>query len=146
MSTMEFEVQIRSDEDDKALELQDRFVHGFSGLRKRAGMSQRDLAREAGWHQPYVQRLEDANSPLLRGLSRLERYAQACGVTAVLTFVDKETGEVARTLPLDDAGEAMAERLLSQPGDGEASLQVEDAENQLLDDEAAWQAAHYDRA
>ena len=154
MNTVEFEVEIRSDEEDKALALQDRFVHGFAGLRKRAGLSQREVAREAGWHQPYVQRLEDANSPLLRGLSRLERYAQACGVTAVLTFVDRQTGEVVRTLPLDETGEEAAERLLLLAGEDvervhageDVSRRQVDAEHQLLEDEVTWQTTHYDRA
>ena len=99
--------------EDTALRLQDRFVRGFAWLRKVAGMTQSSVAQAAGWQQPYVARLEDARSPLLGGLSRLERYADACGFTTVLAFVDKETGVVVRTLNLGDAGDEAAERLLA---------------------------------
>ncbi len=98
---------------DEAFALQDRFVRGFPWLRKKAGMTQRDLASAAGWKQPYVDRLEDARSPLLGALARVERYARACGFTTVVVFVDKQTDAVARTLPLGEAGAAAAERLLA---------------------------------
>lgn len=103
---------IEVDPPDDAVALQDRFVRGFAWLRKVAGMTQRQLADAAGWKQPYVDRLEDARSPLLGGLSRMERYAGACGFTTVLVFVDKQTGTVARTLPLGEAGVTAADRLL----------------------------------
>lgn len=98
--------------EDTALALQDRFVRGFAWLRKVAGMTQSAVADAAGWQQPYVARLEDARSPLLSGLSRLERYADACGFTTVVVFVDKESGAVVRTLNLGDAGDEAAARLL----------------------------------
>lgn len=101
--------------EDTALRLQDRFIRGFAWLRKVAGMTQSSVAAAAGWHQPYVARLEDARSPLLGGLTRLERYADACGFTTVLAFVDKETGAVVRTLNLGDAGDEAAGRLLATP-------------------------------
>ena len=101
--------------EDTALRLQDRFVRGFAWLRKLAGMTQSSVAAAAGWQQPYVARLEDARSPLLGSLTRLERYADACGFTTVLAFVDKETGAVVRTLNLGDAGDEAAERLLAMP-------------------------------
>ena len=108
-------------DEDKALALQDRFVRGFAWLRKVAGMTQRQVADAAGWQQPYVDRLEDARSPLLGALSRIERYAQACGCTTVLAFADARTGEVVRTLHLGEDGAATARRILQ--GEGLASAQ-----------------------
>ena len=89
------------------LGLQDRFLRAFSWLRRTAGLRQRDVADAAGWQQPYVARLEDANSPLLRSLERVERYANACGATGLMVFLDRETGEVRRTMALGEAGVAM---------------------------------------
>ena len=61
--------------------------------------------------QPYVDRLEDASSPLLKALCRLERYAQACKVTTVIVFVDPDSGKVVRTLPLGEQGQDAALRM-----------------------------------
>lgn len=105
--------RVTSDDDAAALALQDRFVRGFAWLRKVAGMTQQAVADRAGWHQPYVARLEDANSPLLGALGRAERYADACGHTTVLVFVDKESGAIARTLNLGEAGAETAAALLA---------------------------------
>jgi transcriptional regulator with XRE-family HTH domain len=102
---------------DADLALQDRFVRGFAWLRKVAGMTQSAVAAAAGWKQPYVARLEDAQSPLLGGLARVERYADACGFTTVLVFVDKNTGAVERTLNLGEAGKEAAGHLLPPPAE-----------------------------
>jgi transcriptional regulator with XRE-family HTH domain len=92
--------------DDEAhlLRLQDRFLRALAGLRRAAGLSQRELADRTGWHQPYVVRLEGERSGLIAALARLERFADACGATALVTFVDPKTGQAQRTLALGDAG------------------------------------------
>jgi transcriptional regulator with XRE-family HTH domain len=102
-----------SDDDTaRQLRLQDRFLRALAGLRRAAGLTQRELADRAGWHQPYVVRLEGERSPLIHSLARLERFADACGATALVTFVDPKTGEAQRTLALSDAGS----KLLSRQG------------------------------
>ena len=122
---MNTEPERYADRNLKAIALQDRFVRGLSWLRRIAGMTQQQVAEAAGWKQPYVDRLEDATSPLLKSLSRLERYARACKVTTVIAFVDPGTGQVVRTLPLDEAGEETALRLRES---AEASAEVIEAE------------------
>jgi transcriptional regulator with XRE-family HTH domain len=109
----------RAPEDDsesKLLSLQIRFLSMFSWLRRSVGLTQREVAGIAGWKQPYVARLEDERSPLLGVLSRLERYADACGATGVLVFVDQQTGQVRRTLALGDAGVEAAESISRSSG------------------------------
>lgn len=96
---------IMSDDDtSRQLRLQDRFLRALAGLRRAAGLSQRELADRTGWHQPYVVRLEGERSALIASLARLERFAEACGATALVTFVDPKTGKEQRTLALGDAG------------------------------------------
>jgi transcriptional regulator with XRE-family HTH domain len=93
------------DSDDSVLlRLQDRFLRAFAALRRAAGRTQRDVAEATGWQQPYVNRLEGPSSALIGSMARVERYAQACGSTCVLTFLDPRTGQVVRTMALGDAG------------------------------------------
>lgn len=102
----------RTEEEQDLVALQDRFARGLTWLRRFAGKTQRDVAEFVGWHQPYVARLENpAESSLLKSLTLLESYAQACGATTLVTFVDPETGEIVGRLPLSDAAEAAADRL-----------------------------------
>lgn len=93
------------------LGLQDRFLRTFSWLRRVTGRTQRDVANATGWKQPYVARLEDANSPLLRSMERMERYANACGMTGVIVFFDEESGEIRRTMALGQSGTQFEEPL-----------------------------------
>jgi transcriptional regulator with XRE-family HTH domain len=94
-----------NDPDGKLLRLQKRFLRAFAWMRRAAGMTQREVAQATNWKQPYVARLEDERSPLIMALARVERYAQACGATGVLMFVDQQSGEVRRALALGDDGE-----------------------------------------
>jgi transcriptional regulator with XRE-family HTH domain len=104
-------VRNHTEEIDRALWLQDMVMRGLAWLRKTRGMTQSALAEKAAWKQPYVSRLEDASSPILPALERLDRYASACGYSVVITFVDRETGKIAQTIPLSEHAEAAADRL-----------------------------------
>ncbi|MDE2564525.1 MAG: helix-turn-helix domain-containing protein [Burkholderiales bacterium] len=143
-----------ADPDGTLLRLQQRFLRAFAWLRRGVGLSQRALAEAAGWKQPYVARLEDARSPLIVSMARVERYAQACGATAVLVFVEPHTGRVQRSLALGDDGAALAEGLrearftvgpagvgLEAPQRPLAGRHIEIGSPQPLDEAAAWQPA-----
>ncbi|MDE2082172.1 MAG: helix-turn-helix domain-containing protein [Burkholderiales bacterium] len=109
--SFEFEADDAGDPAGTLLRLQQRFLRTLAWLRRSSGLTQRALAEAAGWKQPYVARLEDERSPLIVSMARVERYAQACGATAVLVFVEKASGRVRRSLALGDDGAALAEGL-----------------------------------
>ena len=121
----------RTADEQDLVALQDRFARGLTWLRRFAGKSQRDVAEFVGWHQPYVARLENpAESSLLKSLSLLESYAQACGATTLVTFVKPETGEIVGRLPLSEAAEAAADRLrLADPLDETVRLDFDSPDN-----------------
>ena len=124
----------RTEQEHDLVALQDRFVRGLTWLRRFAGKTQRDVAEFVGWHQPYVARLENpAESSLLKSLTLLESYAQACGATTLVTFVDPETGEIVGRLPLSDAAEAAADRLRLADPQGE-TFQVDSESPEHLHD------------
>lgn len=129
-----------SHEDSELLGLQDRFLRGFSWLRKVAGLTQSEVAESAGWEQPYVSRLEDAESPLIGSLSRVERYANACRSTAVLVFVDPSSGKVQRSMALGETGVQLEEAAR------ESVESVTMSSPRLSTVQIDWQGAGLDRA
>lgn len=72
-------------------------------IRKSAGLTQSKLGEIVGWKQPYVARLERDNSDALAAIERLEQYSSACGVSTMMLFVDKQTGEVKSSLAIGDS-------------------------------------------
>jgi transcriptional regulator with XRE-family HTH domain len=58
----------------------------LAAMRRHAKLTQRQLAQRLGVSQPVVSRLESDDEGDL-GLQTLYRYARACGVRPVLTFV-----------------------------------------------------------
>jgi len=63
-------------------------------LRKSLGLTQTTLAQRVGWRQPYVARLEGNPSESAAAMERLEKFANACGASTMLLFVDQRTGIV----------------------------------------------------
>jgi transcriptional regulator with XRE-family HTH domain len=57
------------------------------GMRRKAGMSQKDLAVAAGWDPAYVSRLESGRGPMPE-VSTVQRYTEACHGTAGYVFLD----------------------------------------------------------
>lgn len=55
-----------------------KFALLLAGIRKEAGLSQRDVANLAGWNKAFVSRLESAQGGI-PDLDTLERYFRACG-------------------------------------------------------------------
>jgi len=133
------------DPDGKLLRLQKRFLRAFAWLRRSAGLTQRELAQEAGWKQPYVARLEDERSPLIMAMARIERYALACGATGVMIFVDKQSGEVRRSLALGDDGVEMARAVRDLRFETRAS-ETESAELHGQDKRVIVQATQFEPA
>jgi hypothetical protein len=84
--------------------------------------------------------LEDADSPLIGSLSRVECYANARRSTAVLIFVDPATGKVQRSMALGEAGVQLEQtaresvETLTASGSGLSPVQID------------WQGAGLDRA
>lgn len=72
-------------------------------IRKAAKLTQSELGSIVGWKQPYVARLEGDNSAALVAIERLEQYSSACGVSAMMLFIDKQTGEVKSSLAIGDS-------------------------------------------
>lgn len=103
---------IKQSNEIDSLWLQDMVTRGLAWLRKSKGITQAILAEKTGWKQPYISRLEDANSPILPALQRIERYASACGYSGIITFVDQETGEIAQTIALSENAEQAADALM----------------------------------
>lgn len=73
----------------------------------------------------------------------MERYADACGFTTVVVFIDKETDTVARTLPLSESGATAAEHLLGGRAAGSQAAPLAVHENGALD---VWQYAPPERS
>lgn len=79
-------------------------------LRRRAGLTQRALARRAGTSQPTIAAYESGRkSPTLR---TLERLARSCGLTAYVVFVPPLTREDRRSLHLHAV---VAEKFVIEP-------------------------------
>ena len=60
------------------------FVH----VRTRAGLSQGEVAKRAGWNKSYVSRLESIDDGSVPDTETLARYAGACGMGLGLVFVE----------------------------------------------------------
>jgi transcriptional regulator with XRE-family HTH domain len=58
-------------------------------MRKQAGRTQSDVAQRAGWDKAFVSRLEGA-SGAVPDTSTLARYAEACGRSVGLVFLEVE--------------------------------------------------------
>ena len=73
-------------------------AHELLTMRKRAGLTQIQLARRLGWKQPQVSTIEKATGPVPEP-GRVAAYAAACGVGAqnawTFTYDDAETRRVA---------------------------------------------------
>lgn len=73
-------------------------AHELLTMRKRAGLTQTQLARRLGWKQPQVSTIEKATGPVPEP-GRVAAYAAACGVGAqnawTFTYDDTETRRVA---------------------------------------------------
>lgn len=63
-------------------------------LRRHRNLKQSDLARSLGVSQPVISRVEGDKSADL-GLETLYRYAEACGMKPVVTFVPNTEGVLA---------------------------------------------------
>lgn len=85
-------------------------MNAILDLRRRAGLTQAELARLAGTSQPTIAAYESGTkSPTLTTLSRI---ARAAGLEAVVTFPPAMTREDRRSLALH---RAIADRLTADP-------------------------------
>jgi len=82
----------------------------------------RELARRAGWKQPYVARIERGDAVMISALEGLEAFAKAANTTAVVLFLDTETATVREQVTL---GESPAPALMNQTFVFEASELVQ---------------------
>jgi transcriptional regulator with XRE-family HTH domain len=57
----------------------------LAGIRKEAGLSQRQLGEQTGWDKSFVSRLESARGSI-PDLETIARYAQACNAQAGVVF------------------------------------------------------------
>ena len=71
-------------------------------LRRDLGLTQTVVAEAAGWRQPYVARLEGNPSDAAGALERIEKFANACGASAMLLFVDRRTGSVKQAVSVGE--------------------------------------------
>jgi transcriptional regulator with XRE-family HTH domain len=78
----------------------------LTGMRRRAGLGMRELARAAGWDAAFVARLE-AGRGTIPTLGTLLRYARACGAEVDLVF--RQVEEEARVGLGDDVLDQAAE-------------------------------------
>ena len=62
------------------------FVH----IRTRAGLSQAEVAKRAGWNKSYVSRLESMDNGSVPDTETLARYARACEMDLGLVFAKAE--------------------------------------------------------
>ncbi len=67
-----------------------RLSTALVAMRKAARLTQQRLAREAGWKQPQVARMESATGPW-PSPEALRTYAHACGRSVGLVFVHPAT-------------------------------------------------------
>jgi len=65
-----------------------RLALSLIGMRRKAGLTQKQLATAANWDQGYVSRLESGRGPLPEAAT-VQRYAEACGGKAGYVLVDK---------------------------------------------------------
>ncbi len=86
-------------------------------LRKGLGLTQTALAQRVGWRQPYVARLEGNPSEAATAMERLEKFANACGASTMLLFVDQNTGAIKQSVSLgaQPSLQAIASQLVGAP-------------------------------
>ncbi len=89
-------------------------------LRKAADLTQAALGEKAKWAQPYVARLERGEANSISALEGIERYANACGVSAMVLFVDPRTLTVQSSVAL---GEEPAMKAFAGQLEGASVLQ-----------------------
>ena len=79
----------------------------IADLRKRQDLKQSDMAERLGVSQPVISRIEsDRNADL--GLETLYRYARACGLKPVVTFVPSAEAMLAQVMTRAAANAAPA--------------------------------------
>jgi transcriptional regulator with XRE-family HTH domain len=61
------------------------------GLRKKAGLTQEELAKRLNTQKSNISRLENVNSKISPKLSTIEEYAKAVGFKLELDFVPQKT-------------------------------------------------------
>ena len=61
------------------------------GLRKKAGLTQEELAEKLHTQKSNISRLENINSKISPGLSTIEEYAKVVGFKLKLDFVPQDT-------------------------------------------------------
>ncbi len=69
-------------------------------LRKSLGLTQTTLAQRVGWRQPYVARLEGNPSEAAAAMERIEKFANACGASTMVVFVDEKTGAIKESVSI----------------------------------------------
>jgi DNA-binding XRE family transcriptional regulator len=63
------------------------------GLRKKAGLTQEELAKRLHTQKSNISRLENVNSKISPKLSTIEEYAKAVGFKLALDFVSQKTSK-----------------------------------------------------
>jgi transcriptional regulator with XRE-family HTH domain len=88
-------------------------ARALMAIRKSAGLTQSDLGKELGLPQSSIARLEGDTSGVLRALERLGNVSKACNTSALLFFVDNETGQVKSALSIvdDEKAENLARKI-----------------------------------
>ena len=78
-----------------ALETKRRLVTSLLRLRRKANLTQRELAERAGWQPPFVSRLESfpraGEQLFMPDMETLNRYAEACGSHLGLVFAEPKS-------------------------------------------------------
>lgn len=72
-------------------------------LRKRAQLTQAALGERTGWQQPYIARIERGDAQIITALEGLEAFLNAVDATAVVSFVDRQSGQLLEQVPLGNA-------------------------------------------
>ena len=80
----------------------------FFRLRKTSGLTQEVLGQKAGWAQPYVARLERGEANSIGAIEAMQRYAEACGATAVMLYIDPLTLKVRGSVSLGQEAKVIA--------------------------------------
>ena len=91
------EVKAQSDQRQEARTFVASVRKEIADLRKRQDLKQSDMAERLGVSQPVISRIEsDRNADL--GLETLHRYAAACGLKPVVTFVPSAEAMLAQVM------------------------------------------------
>ena len=91
---LDVEEALRKDPDTRAeydrLEPEFELLNTLLGARKRAGMTQRDVADAMGTKRPSVARMESANPKHSPSLKTLQKYAEAVGCKLEIKLTPQE--------------------------------------------------------